>query len=100
MKIAPTVSEKYQMNYEYSQLLSSLLLAHFMGANSDVAIRQCAKHLYKRLNHKAVKGIAKKFREVSSPFDELVSTVNQIEDEMPVEEFIRMGFLCGEPSVP
>ena len=98
MKIAPTNSEKYHMNYEYSQLISSLLLAHLMGSNSDVAIRQCAKRISKRLSNKLVVRIAKKFREVKSPFDELVSTVDQIEKEMDVEEFLRLGFLCGNRS--
>lgn len=98
MKMNPTIPEKYRMNYEYSQLISSLLLAHYMGTNSDVAIRQCAKRVHKRLTNKLVINIARKFREVPSPFNELTSTLNQIEDEMPVEEFLRMGFLCGEPS--
>lgn len=93
----PTPQEKMTMNYEYTELLTSLLLAHYFGSNSDVAIRQCAKRVSKRLSNPYVLKIAKTFREVKSPFTELEETIKQIEDTYPITEFMRLGILCGQP---
>lgn len=84
--------EKSLMSYEYSDMLCSLLLAQHFGASPDVAIRQCAKRVSKRLTHEYVIKIAKDIRHAKSPAQKLTDAVSVIEEHYSIEEFLRIGF--------
>lgn len=87
----PTPKEKAEMNHQYSEVITSLLLAHYFAEDSDVAIRQCAKRLNKRITDKYVKKILKGFRESKTPFEDLQTVINQIEERFPLESFLAIA---------
>lgn len=87
----PTPAEKAEMNHQYSEVITSLILAHYFAEDSDVAIRQCAKRANSRITNKYVKKIVKGFRESATPFEDLQTVINQIEDNFPLEQFLAVA---------
>lgn len=87
----PTPAEKAEMARQYVEVLTSLILANYYAEDSDVAIRQCAKRLNKRITDKYVKKIINSFRGSSTPFEDLQTIINRIEDNFPLEQFMAMA---------
>ena len=98
MKMNLTIQEKVEMNHQYCDLLTSLILAHYFAEDSDVAIKQCAKRVNKRITNKYVKKVIQGIRESSSPLDDLNHIIAQIEEKFPLEHFLAIASVQKEQS--
>ena len=98
MKMNLTIQEKVEMNHQYCDLLTSLILAHYFAEDSDVAVKRCAKQVNKRLTNKYVKNVIQGIRESSSPLEDLNKIISQIEEKFPLEQFLAIASVQKEQS--
>ena len=86
-----TIQEKVEMNHQYCDLLTSLILAHYFAEDSDVAVKRCAKQVNKRITNKYVKNVIKGIRSSTSPLEDLNKIIAQIEEKFPLEHFLAIA---------
>lgn len=79
--------------YEYCDALNTMLLAHFLGTDSNVAVARACRRIRKRMKDKTIRNLLTHIADAKSPFNELKIRVDEIDATIPITDFISIGYI-------
>lgn len=83
---------KQQVNFEFAEALSVILIAEHNATDSNIAISRSARRVRKRMKTYSIKKWLTHLADQKDPFALLVKKIDEIQAVMPVFEFLEMGY--------